>query len=1737
MFETGTMQRAYDEVRYLDAYAMLPAALRLELPSEPAARRVALRQIAAELDDAQLLLLGRLAVRLGGGTDARWLAACAFARNPDDPEVEYHLGRHRKPPRSLLQNLERAEQLHALPQPDGLRAHREAEHALMLTVVRDFAGADARMARARGLGGDAWWLDVCEAHIATRRDEIARAAALAESAFAARPTHPAVMDAIADAATAQGRPMDALPRLVAALEAGQPCASTVETVVHLALTVGERDPAPLLDAGAAGCGVPALLERARGLPALAPWADVHTRKHHAMLRSRMALCAGETAEAAEAARKVEHGYYEKMAAKLEAGGAAEGRRVVLPHPLVRQDHSTCLPASVVTCAGMLGVAIDHDALVREMTADGTPTWRARDWALGAGLRARAFVIDAEAARALLDAGLPFLHIARWLWSAHATAVVGYDSRIGTLCIHDPSLAALSEVTFEGLDLGQAPVGPIGLVVAPADRAAALDAIPLRGCAFAEAEIAYDKAQHHGDLSAAEEIVAALATAEPEAATTRVLQARLAVWQGKAGQGLELLRGLLQEFPRCEPLQADLLWTTERTGHRALFHQTLRSIVRRRALPGVDGSREWITPQPEAMAIYAQILVDSAGEHVAAERLIRRCLLRAPSLPTTYAALTRLRLRQGRRADALLPARLAAIAEDAHAGRAETYAHTLRQLGEPEQAIASLRDRAERLRERANGAGAALTIVRFLREIGRPEQADAVFAQAERDFPTAQEIVVEQVLALGRSGAFAQAHARLEALRTAIGPGDAHLVAHHLHSRAGDWSAALAEATAWHRDEPTNGAARQALIAATMATRGLTAVCDLVDGWRAAAPDDGAIEQLWLETLSDRGDEPARLAALQARIDNDPLDDWAVRERVYAEIAEATRWTPAEREHLLPGLQARIEAAVAMAPHLSASAGMRVELAILLRDDHEALRQIEATLRAEPEHGWALERLFQVVLRLPAAERGVAVEILDRVFAGAIGERGLLPAAAARVAGTVGVEAAREAVLRWAGDDPDDPDAVEARADLELSGGRDAEAAAAVLPALEACCTRFPSRVGLALSRAHALRLLDREAEAIAVYEGLLVAEPTAADAIVNLLFLRARGGDGEALLATCAAAAARLPTTPRVLLAVCRHRWDAGAIDAALDEAEAACRRTPQHDELWEWWIDRLAMANRWDAARQAAQAWCSARPREAAPWMALGDVLERMPSGKTRAELFDAVEQALAREPRLWAATELRARLLWDGGEPNEALAAVQAWLEPDPQHVDGRLLAIRLQTALAEPGGDDPIAPLCELFAAHPESDAVADILLDAFWRRDREPTLVPQIDALRLDRLADPPAAECSRLTLLEQHGVEPADLLARVDALVERYPASRAVRLERIDRRIEAEQLDLAEADLDLLRPLAGERFEVRTREIMLAGARLQASAETEPDDARDRRLRAMLDHAEAMLRQSTQTQRWCSDQAILSLETQNAIPVFLERVRAVLRGGDAICLPLFYALLGRLTDDDEREPLSRLLAAFSPHARETAQREALVGTLSSIAETSHSALVRDWGEKFEAIARSDTRLWQAVARAYAVIDDAEGAVRWFADWRDHPDAEQWALNNLVASLLDLHNYAEAVEVGLHGLEHALADSNRHYLAENTLRAMLCLGQIDAFYAHYQRHAAVLQAQPVDGRTEHALQIEAMGALCEKEDVLAIVIADARHRPRVGPTSWAIHPWRTLLRRKLPWWGWPILLFGRLLTLFD
>jgi hypothetical protein len=97
-------------------------------------------------------------------------------------------------------------------------------------------------------------------------------------------------------------------------------------------------------------------------------------------------------------------------------------------------------------------------------------------------------------------------------------------------------------------------------------------------------------------------------------------------------------------------------------------------------------------------------------------------------------------------------------------------------------------------------------------------------------------------------------------------------------------------------------------------------------------------------------------------------------------------------------------------------------------------------------------------------------------------------------------------------------------------------------------------------------------------------------------------------------------------------------------------------------------------------------------------------------------------------------------------------------------------------------------------------------------------------------------------------------------------------------------------------------------------------------------------------------------------------------------------------------------------------------------------------------------------------------------------------------------------------------------------------MLCLGQIDAFYEHYQRHAAVLAAQPDDRRTEHAVQIEAMGALCEKKDVLAIVIADARSRPRLGPTSWAIHPWRTVLRRKLPWWGWPILLFGRLLTIF-
>src|SRR5690606_22220490 len=95
-----------------------------------------------------------------------------------------------------------------------------------------------------------------------------------------------------------------------------------------------------------------------------------------------------------------------------------------------------------------------------------------------GYVAREFTIDWPTAVALIDRQIPFTFTTVEVASAHLQAVIGYDSRRGTLVLRDPSSPVTNDMIGErGLQYYRG-YGPRGMVLVPPEKAALLSEVEL-----------------------------------------------------------------------------------------------------------------------------------------------------------------------------------------------------------------------------------------------------------------------------------------------------------------------------------------------------------------------------------------------------------------------------------------------------------------------------------------------------------------------------------------------------------------------------------------------------------------------------------------------------------------------------------------------------------------------------------------------------------------------------------------------------------------------------------------------------------------------------------------------------------------------------------------------------------------------------------------------------------------------------------------------------------------------------------------------------------------------------------------------------------------------------------------------------------------------------------------------------------------------------------------------------------
>ena len=162
-----SVQALYDCSRFLDAYEKTQGYWN---PSTNLSR----------LSTEQLILGGRLAIRLGGGRLRRWLFYAAYKREPHDPRVRYFTHRLRLRDRGFwdeLRSMEDAPLLRAAdtePQASWL-----ANQAVTWATLRDFTKAEDCLNRARSYSSCEGWVESCQSSVlgmADRWEDALRAA-------------------------------------------------------------------------------------------------------------------------------------------------------------------------------------------------------------------------------------------------------------------------------------------------------------------------------------------------------------------------------------------------------------------------------------------------------------------------------------------------------------------------------------------------------------------------------------------------------------------------------------------------------------------------------------------------------------------------------------------------------------------------------------------------------------------------------------------------------------------------------------------------------------------------------------------------------------------------------------------------------------------------------------------------------------------------------------------------------------------------------------------------------------------------------------------------------------------------------------------------------------------------------------------------------------------------------------------------------------------------------------------------------------------------------------------------------------------------------------------------------------------------------------------------------------------------------------------------------------------------
>jgi cellulose synthase operon protein C len=1508
-------------------------------------------------------LAGRLAANLGGyklGRVLHWLAYRSEPRHPDYAAYHAYTLLQRRGPLATWEFLER---YGAPPEDSDLEdaSHFYTVRATVAANLRDFTAAQEWLQRATALDPKHPWVATTRAHVLEVEDRYPESLEAARQALELRPWFRPGVQAVAHALQLLDRDEEALAFLAEATQHVE----NMHVVRQLASLQQEL-----------GLLAEAVVNFQR-LAELAPLMEKPERLWLERQRITLDCLRNDTAAALAGAKRIQEPYYQQLAQRLEQGGAA--RRVRLEVPFVRQHHLTCAPATLSAISRFWHQPAEHLEVAEAICYEGTPAHSERNWAETHGWAVREFKVTWDAARALLDRGVPFTLTTSEANSAHLQAVVGYDELRQTLWIRDPFIYYANEFPVKPLLERYRSTGPRGMALVPVARRELLEGLELPESALYDQLHAVQRALAQHQRSEALTVCRQMQAEAPAHRLTLTARRAMAGYDTNTPAMLECLEELLKQFPEDGNLNLCKLGCLRELARR---EERLRLLEAQCAKRGVD---------PIFWQQYAQELRADARQHAAAASWVHWALRYRPTDPALVSARADLLWDQREFAKATRYYYFAACLADKNEQCARSFFIASRHLRQTEAALEFLKQRNQRLGGKS--ADPTITLVESLNHLGQTsaafENLEGALARRAGDGPL-------RLFAADFHGRFSRFDAAGCLLQEAQGhcpPVAWHRAAASLAGYRSDRTAALGHWRQVLELEPLAHDAIRAVALLLAETEGHAAAFRFLDDLCQRFPFSCPLLSLRINWLKEDGSAGV-IPHLRRSLEVNPADAWAWRE-LALQLAVAGNGSDGTE-----ALSAAQEA-IRLEPNRSAGYSVRAYILVQRGRVEQGRADYREALRLEVDNEHALSQFVATAPSLAERKEALATvaEELRRqvIFNEALSAyqnaaRGVLPPQ--DVLG----------LLR---------EAHNARKDLwqawsVLIGqlvdvGEHAEA----LKFAEDATSRFPllPRLWVDLARVHQARLYA--AGESAALEKALEISPGYAYASRQLAGIRERQNDLVQARTVLEHAIAANPLDALNHGVLAEVLWKQGERDAAISRVQRALELQPGYEWAWNALRNWGQEVGRPNLAAEVARELTRSRAGEARSWLMLANSL----SPQTAAdELFAALDRAVALYPPSEEAHDTRARALAELNRFDEALAqCAPAALQPLPPRLKLRAAWVEAQR------GNLPkaIARARAALEEHPDYYVGWQLLADWYVQTQQAEAAVQAAETMaRLAPLQPVPLGYLGNLKrrLGDDQGAKAAFERAFALAPDYHYAGFQLFHLQLADR-----QLKGAEATLKVLQR-RGDDHQTLSCAVELAAAqrRPEPALEYFGTLCADKRAQPWSIGAAANALDKL-GQRSAADRVIdRQLAADGASPALAEFWvrRQTTRGRWGL-----HSRLNALKAEGEngRRAVLAYLDCMG-EALQAARRKKDVTTPLSFRFHFHRLLRkhRHWLEK-------DVEGWGKVGYVLSCIGRPGSVIAWLGDWQKRPNAESWMLYNLVIMLQRKGRFDESRDV----IRHAVA----------------------------------------------------------------------------------------------------------------